>query len=535
MPRPYLIAVRGYRIDEGDPRIKWESVGPDVKISDVKGARVPIEPPHRVSLGPHVDQLARPSPDPNSRENVRMAVHNRFGINQPTPNRKTVRSFRAFVDKFIRANLIPLKDSDVPSFDEWLEGTDYSEGRRNQLRDLHNRDLLSGKSMGSLRSKDLRVGLFVKREDYPEFKPPRGINSRSDTYKTMVGPIFKAIEKKVFSLPYFIKKVPVADRPKFIQEFFGPMSDYVVTTDHSKFEAHFTKLMMSNCEFRLYRYMTRHISSGQEWYDLVCRAQGGVNHIGSRHKLGVKCQARRMSGEMCTSLGNGFTNLMLILFHAKVNNLIVKCVVEGDDGLSAYSAPVEENELAGELGFRLKLQRVEDLNRGSFCGQLFDRIDMKVITDPIKVLLNFGWSYSDQRMSKRSHLGLLRAKALSLLYGYPGCPIIQPLALHYLRLTEGISPVQATYNGQRAWGEEAPLHCRPSPITLRTRQLVSDEFGVSIPEQFMIERRIQAFGLGVIKDRLVTELCASRCPHAVRQGRLIYRYTPSRGSIGSAY
>lgn len=527
--------MRGYRVDEGDPKLEWEKPGVDVRMRNVYGARVPIHPPHRVSLGPHIDGLARPSPDPDCRENVRMAVCNRFGINQPTPNRQRVRQFRSFVDKFIKTNLAPLQDKDVPSFDEWLESTDYNGGRKAQLTDLHRRDLNQGKTASCLRTKDKKVSLFIKREDYAEFKPPRGINSRSDTYKCMVGPIFKAIEKKVFSLPYFIKKVPVADRPKFIEDFFGNMSDYVVTTDHSKFEAHFTNLMMSNCEFRLYKYMTRHIQGGAEWFDLVRTAQGGVNIIGSKNKVAVKCKARRMSGEMCTSLGNGFTNLMLILFHAQLNSLRVTCVVEGDDGLSSYDKKVKSNDLAEELGFRLKLKSVEDLNKGSFCGQLFDRKDKRVITDPVKVLLNFGWTYSDQRMSRRSHKGLIRAKALSLLYGYPGCPIIQPLALRYLELTGGVSVVRPTYQGRYAWGEEDVANPVAKPITLRTRQLVAEEFKVSIPEQKMIEDRIRSFGFGPIKDSLVASICVANCPDAVRQGRMIYRYTPSRGVIGSAY
>jgi len=44
----------------------------------------------------------------------------------------------------------------------------------------------------------------------------RLIFSRDDHYKTVVGPMFKRIEKELFKLPHFIKNVPVEQRSEYI-------------------------------------------------------------------------------------------------------------------------------------------------------------------------------------------------------------------------------------------------------------------------------------------------------------------------------
>ena len=109
-----------------------------------------------------------------------------------------------------------------------------------------------------------------------------------------------------------------------------------------------------------------------------------------RFKLGI--QATRMSGEMCTSLGNGFSNLMLMLFAC--HRIGSKCtgVVEGDDGFFVCSPRAPTSKEFKEIGFTIKMERHDSLTTASFCGIVFDTIDKINVTDPMEVLIGFGWS-----------------------------------------------------------------------------------------------------------------------------------------------
>jgi hypothetical protein len=89
--------------------------------------------------------------------------------------------------------------------------------------------------------------MFVKDEGYDSFKHARGINSRTDEFKVRVGPIFKLIEKEVFKLPCFIKKVPLDRRAEYILDMMGETGPFLVS-DYTAFESLFTRDIMSRVE-----------------------------------------------------------------------------------------------------------------------------------------------------------------------------------------------------------------------------------------------------------------------------------------------
>jgi hypothetical protein len=152
----------------------------------------------------------------------------------------------------------------------------------------------------------------------------------------------------------------------------------------------------------------------------------GINRCGFG-KFRIDIQARRMSGEMCTSLGNGFSNLMLADFLATRKGGRVTGFVEGDDGLFFSSVPLTVQDFR-ELGFEIKILLHTNLLQTSFCG-LVSSDDLITMTDPRKVLLTFGWTHSLLMNGGRRVLReLLKAKALSLAYEHPRCPILSVLA-----------------------------------------------------------------------------------------------------------
>jgi hypothetical protein len=315
----------------------------------------------------------------------------------------------------------------------------------------------------------------------------------------LTGPYFALIEKALYARPEFIKHVPVRDRPRYIQEMLGSEGGRYIETDHSSFEAHISAEMMKCCEMQLYHYMLRDVKGGSVVLHHIRNAIAGENVCKSRFGT-VRVQGTRMSGDMCTSLGNGFTNLMAMKFMANELGAHVTGVVEGDDGLFRVDGQVPSVEDFASIGFTLKAAVRERLNESSFCGLVFADGEEENITDPRPVLCKFGWTMSAQRFGgPRILSGLLRAKALSLAYELPGCPVVRNLALAALRATEGVKPIYS--DGRRAmsyWQEQVLGHpvmdlsdeivARiQAPVSIAARHLVSERYGIDIAQQLRME------------------------------------------------
>ena len=228
-----------------------------------------------------------------------------------------------------------------------------------------------------------------------------------------------------------------------------------------------------------------------------------------------------MSGEMNTSLSNGFANLMvqcfmtwLRLYGVKVRyrwysraylvrrfykfkrGVDLRIRVEGDDGImktrDGKFSPPEDYAL---LGFSIKIQIHPDPARASFCGIVYHPDECINVTDPREVLCQFGWaSQRYSKAGKKNLMALLRCKALCYLHQYPGCPIIQELALYGLRMTAGydVKSFMERTRGMSMWEREqvlAAVEARPVSqlVGTATRALVEDLYGVSIEVQLRLE------------------------------------------------
>lgn len=344
----------------------------------------------------------------------------------------TRRRFRQFVRAWIRKNLTRLSQDTNLDFEYWLSKTGYSEARKAELRALY----LEYPTLDSFGKKARWNKCFSKDEVYDKPKHSREIYARHDMCKIFFGPTFKAIEDELYKIHHFIKHVPVKDRAKVIYDrLYCPGADYYAT-DHESFESVFTRELMEDCEFELYDYMTQMLPNHIEFMKEVHETLGGENVCTFKHFV-VKIVATRMSGEMCTSLGNGFSNLMFMLFTAEEKGCTnVDGFVEGDDGIFRCNGEIPTKEDFEKLGLRIKLDRYTRISDASFCGLVFDEQDLLVVTDPRKVLASFGWTTNNYSRSKKSKLqALLRCKGLSYAYQYPGCPIISSLANYALKQT----------------------------------------------------------------------------------------------------
>lgn len=452
--------------------------------------------PVAVSLGPHLVGAAMPHPDCWDSLTAQAGVIKRLAFRPPQANAIQMAKFSEFVAGWVKRNLIPLAATSDTSVDTWLAGTNYPEWRRAALRNKW----ANVEKMEHLRRRHFLVKSFMKDENYPEYKHGRGINSRTDEFKCAVGPIFKLIEGALFKHSQFIKYVPVEDRPRVIKERLSRLGGSYTTTDYTSFESLFTKELMEACEFQLYSYMTMHLPEGAMFMDLLRNVLAGVNHCHWRW-FDVWVEATRMSGEMCTSLGNGFTNLMLMLFLCQENGTDVDGFVEGDDGIFSVSGKPPTPAQFEDLGMVIKMESHKSLATASFCGIVFDEEDLCNLTDPLEVVAKFGWAnHRYTRVKSNKIRMLLRCKALSLAHQYPGSPIIQALAWYGLRMTKGVKNYVAGWvrksgpAGMSMWERDQLLEAISRQDTLvrksigaGSRMLVEQLWAVPIQQQLAVE------------------------------------------------
>lgn len=449
------------------------------------------------SLGPHVVSqgcdLVEPIHAPNCADGFYAGARRRVGRKLPTKNKMKLKRFRDFVLLFVQKHFDPLPPDTDFSFDTWIDQTNYPEKRKERLREVHESMIVSGSDI-KLTNKDKVVKCFIKRENYNKYKPARWIMARKDNSKVVLGPIFKAVEKVVFKHPNFIKHIPVSERPQYIYDHLN-VDGKILVTDYTSFESQFSTDILSIIEFQLYKRMLEHFP---EKFRLLREVLGGTNFLASKY-CNMYIRGRRMSGEMNTSLGNGFSNWMLMEFLCKQKGSTMKGVFEGDDGLCVVHGPVPTVKDAEECGFVLKMEEVADLSEGSFCGLIFDPVEKINVRDPVHVLLRFGWTLSSKRMGGPSLMrSLLKAKSFSLLYETPACPILSALAMRLLSQMTDVIPV---WNGD--WWERQ-LRSRDSydivsknhEPGLRTRLLVQRRFGISISTQLRVEDYFSTYQLG---------------------------------------
>lgn len=446
-----------------------------------------------VSSGVHVEGSHLPIPDPQHPDSLIIGIHKRFGYQPPEPDPEWLEEICGFTLNWCKKNLVPLPPDSNTTVERWLRHTSYEAWRKKELYELAKNVENPYDPVHSI------VKSFQKEEQYEEYKYPRAINARSDYFKTMSGPIFKLIEEQLFALPWFIKKVPRHKWSEKIMNTLDPQAR-IIATDYSAFEAHFIRPIMKKIEFVMYRYMTKYLPE-HRWFSELCdNVIAGRNTCKFKY-LTVKIDATRMSGEMNTSLGNGFSNLMLMLFAChKVGATDVRGFVEGDDGLFTMRGKVPTTELFAKLGFTIKLVEHERISTASFCGMVFNEEDRINVTNPLKVISKLGWCSPKYTKAKNSKLlMLLKAKALSNAYQYPQCPIVIAATRWVLRCTKHIDlrPYFANRGIQdyekaelrRALahlGELEELITKPVPI--KTRLLVEELYGVNYNTQVWTER-----------------------------------------------
>jgi hypothetical protein len=412
---------------------------------------------------------------------LRAALAYRLFSEVPEPEVAILRRFGRYVRKQLARHVDCVDPLD---FDQYLAGTKYSLRIKDDLRRAH--DSLGGglPLIDALRE----YGPFVKAESYPMggdgvTKAPRAILAPSLTMKAFAGPFIKAIENEVYKLPWFAKHLTMDEK---IQRVIGLRDrfQHYYATDFSKFEASFSPQFQKLCENQLFRHALRNYPLVA---NLLCRVNAGKKILKARNGLRTHFVGRRCSGDLWTSLANGFSNLMLVSFAVSQTGGDWDGIFEGDDGLFGTETPINESLLTS-LGFVVKLEQVIDPCRASFCGLVFGP-SLQVIREPYRFLQKFGWTFSYVHSNEKMMLRLLRAKALSAVYETPHCPIVGVLAREALLFTRGYLPKWVEDGFHEFPSDEVEIP-RFEP-TADTRLLFAELYGIDIDLQLCMEDLIR--------------------------------------------
>lgn len=484
----------GYRSDEVNlpniPPVK-ESLKIKIKNQNNKNVRPPIS----VSLGTHFVGALLPGPDYSDVDTVVAGVKKRFATATPEPDPEWFEKL-AIYNKSFMTKFVPLSPNSDVSVETWLNSCkNYTASRKKELLDKWKRVT----NVDDQRNRIVKS--FCKDERYPEYKHARAINSRSDEFKCIIGPVIRLIEKTFFASPSTIKKVPVPLRPEALYNRLVSIGKQVQCVDYKAMESHFTAKMFQ-LEFEFYDYMTQNLPCHEEFMKQITKI-AGKNKCYFKNFL-VEVEASRMSGEMNTSLGNTYVNELVSCFFSHINGAddSHRGFYEGDDSIvvSDYNPTVNDFK---KVGFSVEMSLENSLETASFCGMIFDEIDLKNVTNPLDELLTFGWSNRRYVQSKNTvKLALIRSKALSLAYQYPGCPILMSLAKYGLRITKHIDPRTVRKNmslWERDQFDEAyesfivnKHSILSTSIGIRTRFLVEKKYGISVADQLRTERYLDA-------------------------------------------
>jgi len=391
--------------------------------------------------------------------------------------------------------------------ESWLANhPTYSAARKQQIRDSRTEVELpnfSSSRVAQVKShikdefQDAKCGAESCLCDGSQYPFPRSINSHPDHIKAFEGALVDRMNDYMFSMPCFIKHVPCRERPAYQERYFSDcVGGCYVGSDFTSFERHFDPALEAAVEFQLYAYLLKNHPnrdlilsnmSAQRWKPLKL-----TFNYGKGSDVQASIPPVRMSGEMTTSLGNGFSNLMMVTHACNLRHIKVKGLVEGDDGLYWMSASPDAIPSESDwklMGCKIKLERADDPSRAGFCSSYYSKSSLHLVANPVSRLVSIGWSLCAQAASSwRVRMGLLRAKGISLLYEFPSAPVLTALASWILRCTSRVRP---DFRGQDRWWVEqlaidgTVVSGRPADCD---RELVADLFGLDVPTQLLMER-----------------------------------------------
>lgn len=292
--------------------------------------------------------------------------------------------------------------------------------------------------------------VFIKNEGYPgKDKPPRLIAFPQEGEKLLMSMAFYHIMHPLFSSPYCTKEIPEHQRPRTIERRLNELPNRFVA-DYTSFECVPNKLMMRLGEHRVLKQLV-----ASEYHFLFDWIERG-GKLTARNGVQIRTPAVQYSGRYTTSLCNTIRNKLLLDSVALYLGLGLedyRAVYEGDDSLSAWPSNISQEAISsalGRLGVAAEIKKVEEVGSAGYCSMYWNK-NYELVCDPVKVLATFPFSCSQLSQNPQNTEGLLAAKAMSLAYRAPGCPIVCSLVQRYIK-SSGIMETRNEY--ERRWFRE---------------------------------------------------------------------------------
>lgn len=483
----------------------------------------------------------------------------RLGTEVPLCSFKQMKRILRYNRRYIYPQFRTFSPDEIVDTLTWIDNINHPESRKEELRqaysDMNDRGIFGREDAPVGREANVRdAESFSKDESYDEEKALRWINSSLDYVKTAFGPIADKGMERLVEHSSMIKTVPVSERAKAIWDDLGGYGAIAQSSDATAMEDHYANIDPRNIspkttssdpryrisnEFMLYLVGSRpvHINLlksvkflffktihkvtdpcvvNRAWRrieDSATLAGFFKNIIDGYRKMKMRkfghilVNAILCSGEMNTSFKNTFSMFSMVNFAAydlsagKQKTCLTKN--EGDDALAVYKGEGPTEKWWSDYGWIVKVEFKGPINEASFCGLIFDPDVLQSVPDIRKHLAKFGWTNRRYTSANRkTSLGLLRSRALSMACEYGGVPILGPLSQRLLYLTKSYNLKDSFFIGLDMYERErlqkyskAKPWQKPPVIDLRTRALVQKLQNISITQQLECEAVVTSLTL----------------------------------------
>lgn len=491
-----------------------------------------------------------PIPDTSDANNVREGFMKRIGCAVPEPNESVKILLPMFVDHFINfydleGKISELMAGEIERFLDWDQyklTLRYDPARLRQLEQI--RDEV--RVIETFDFADNAEGIFqkylwtkieahVKWESYKgEMKYARLIFARVDWFKVFFGGYAKIMQKCIYECleQFCCTNLPVKDLPKHMVEKYS-LCSLILSTDFSAFESHNYPWIMKNIFFKFMVRMWSYEFDNELYVSMGVLT--GTNVIENTY-VWCKVDAKVMSGEVWTSITNWITNVIFIYyivecegyayctgffsheFSAKyfrgvclppVHSMAV-FTAAGDDGMTGLPfyewidySKLQLDDYLHFYGVNLKLEMKESIAGSGFLSKLYSENDMNTLCDPIKQLSKgiLPLKYANAKVGLKK--ALARARAMSLLYEFGGCPIVASYALCIIRCTRNVQMKRALILMHKDdWYKQQVLEEAiqwyednvkgkyfewKSEIGMESRYIIEDNFGIPVCTQLYVE------------------------------------------------
>jgi len=499
-------------------------------------------------LLPHADPyMVMFFPQRKNGNNLRLGAVKRIIRKKLPAGPELLGKYRQFTNLLLEkvATVAEVPESYEHLCEEHVRGTQYSEADKLQfvnvgrLVDTFVRGNQPVATFSTILNSQL--GAFVKQECYDAEKPPRYIVNPSIQLRALgfclVHPVEAALEKDPYFSKFLVKGLTAHEiRAKLMHAMEGRGN--VAETDFTSMESNLRSETLLSCEGALF------VAKSPDNVKTLCAEyfkRMAERAVFENPQFTIHADPMRWSGTPQTSIGNAlfnFSTVMLALSSAcgrTMEDILDQppaALFEGDDGIFELAcSKVLFEDAAKELGVRLKVDVFQRYTEAGFCGNHLAVLhDVPyVVKNPVEILMK-AWVTMDRMcMDTNAHdLTLLVAKSFSLLYQYPGMPIVSVYASEIIRKyridadkvfaalqeTTGHLPYEFYIREKFRSADRAALLNSGSalfaaPIIPDSLRVVFEaEFGITVAQQKLLEDEIRrqipngtALDLAVLHER----------------------------------